>query len=96
MGGLAGLKRLFSPFVPKQLSIFDVFQVYGSVLPRTLIYGCVGALEGGLLKYYDLPIVTKSVWLHPYSLHVRRPPTFPSPAHAWPHERSHSRSMSDA
>ena len=75
-------------FVPQQLSIFDIFQVYGSVLPRTLIYGVAGALEGGLLKYYNPPWVSKSVWLHPYSLHVRDttpPPQTQSPP---PHQMS--------
>ena len=61
---------------PHQMSIFDIFRLYGSVLPRTIIYGVIGALEGGLMKHYNIELVqNRQIWQHPYALHVSPPPS---------------------
>ena len=71
-------------FQPHQMSIFDVFRLYGSVLPRTAIYGVIGALEGGIMKHYNIDLVrNREIWQHPYALHVIPPPLPSSPAPPW-------------
>ena len=60
--------------------ILDVFRIFGSVLPRTLMWGILGAAEGFLLDYSDLQLFKHRngpggddeayQWHHPYSVHV--------------------------
>ena len=57
----------------------DLFRVYGSVVPRSLVWGILGATEGVLFKYLGqtsnhFEWIRHSdeggVWHHPYTLHV--------------------------
>ena len=65
--------------------IWDVCRIFGSVLPRTLIWGILGAAEGFLLDYSDFQLFKHrngpggdgpggeeylDLWHHPYSVHV--------------------------
>ena len=59
------------PFAPKQLTIFSIFRLYGSVLPRCIIQAILGGVAGGLMEYYEWSAVEHDVvWRHPYALHV--------------------------
>lgn len=61
-------------WVPKQLGIMSIFRVYGSVLPRCLIWAILGGTAGGLMEGFDWSYVRYNaenpVWRHPYALHV--------------------------
>merc|ERR1712185_421053 len=57
----------------------EVWRVYGSVIPRSIIWGILGAVEGVLLKWaantsdefrWIRHYNEGGVWYHPYSLHV--------------------------
>ena len=51
--------------------IAGLFRVYGSVLPRCLIWGILGGSAGGLMKGLGWDQVEYShTWRHPYALHV--------------------------
>ena len=64
-------REMLDMFVPKQAGLLEMFQVYGSVLPRCLIHATAGALLGGLLKGFNADLVEyQETWIHPYSLHV--------------------------
>ena len=57
--------------VPKALGPCSIFQVYGSVIPRCLVWAAFGALTGGLMKSLKWDYVAYgTVWRHPYALHV--------------------------
>ena len=63
-----GLRFIFEP---KQLGLFSIFQLYGSVLPRCLIWAVFGGLSGGLMEGFQWSYIQHdSVWRHPYALHV--------------------------
>ena len=58
-------------FEPKQLGLFSIFHLYGSVLPRCLIWAVFGGVSGGLMEGYQWSYIQHdSVWRHPYALHV--------------------------
>ena len=61
----------YGSLLPQQLGFTEMFQIYGSVLPRCVFHGVAGALLGGLLKHFEAGIVQyQEDWHHPYVLHV--------------------------
>ena len=59
---------------------WDLCRLFGSVIPRTLIWGILGAAEGFFLDWSDLQLFKYrngprgsndiELWHHPYSVHV--------------------------
>lgn len=57
--------------LPKQLGICSMLQLYGSVLPRCMIWAAFGGVTGGLMEGFGWHVVQYgTVWRHPYALHV--------------------------
>ena len=54
----------------------EIFQVYGSVLPRSIPFAVLGSLQGGFMKATQkwdwdvLGLEYQETWYHPYTLHV--------------------------
>ena len=55
------------------LGIRELFTVVGSVLPRAVIWGVIGAIEGGLLERYATIDEYQETFHHPYVLQARSP-----------------------
>ena len=56
---------------PKQLGVMEIFQLYGSVLPRCFLHALFSALLGGIMEYFQLDLFNyRVVWQHPYALQL--------------------------
>jgi hypothetical protein len=56
---------------PKQLGVMEIFQLYGSVLPRCFLHALFSAVLGGVLEYFEVDLLSyRVVWQHPYALQL--------------------------
>ena len=57
-------------------SFLDLFRVFGSVIPRCILWGVLGAVEGAVCDWSNHPLFSAAdgagnkLWQHPYSVHV--------------------------
>ena len=55
----------------KQLGVMEIFQLYGSVVPRCLLHALFSAALGGVLEAMQLDLLSyRVVWKHPYALQL--------------------------